>query len=69
MKVWKYVQIKSLREARKDEVVCACYPSPIKNVSGNKAEEKIKLAAKDAKAGKCKLLIWREVETQHLVCE
>ena len=61
-KLWKYVEIKSLKEAKKDEEVCACYPTPGLNVAGKKNEPKIKEAVKDAKAGKCRLLIWREVE-------
>ena len=59
--MWRYVTIKNLKEAKKDEVVCACYPESRKNVSGKKTEEKIIKAAKDAKMGMCKLIIWREV--------
>ena len=61
-RIEKYVQIKTLRHAKKDEIVCACYPKPIKNVSGKKHETKIQVAAIDAKDGKCKLFVWREVE-------
>lgn len=63
-KIWKYVRINSLKEAKKDEKVCAVYPSPIKNTSGKKTDEQIKKAAKDAKEGKCKLVIWRECEDE-----
>ena len=59
---WRYVEIEKLSEAKKDEVVCASYPTSYKNVAGKKTEEKMKIAAKDAKAGKCRLLVWRECE-------
>ena len=45
--MWKYVEIKSLKEAKKDETVCAFYPNPAKNISGKKSEECIKEAAKN----------------------
>lgn len=61
---WKYFEIKKLSEAKKDERIVASYPNPGKNVAGKKTEEKIKQAAKDAKAGKCELLVWREFEKQ-----
>ena len=57
----KYVQIKNLKEAKKGETIFTSYPNPSKNVSGKKHEEKIINAAKDAKEGKCRLLVWREV--------
>lgn len=62
-KLWRYVQLKNLREVKKDERICACYPCPVQNTSGKKTDENIIRAAKDAKEGKCKLLVWREVET------
>jgi hypothetical protein len=64
-KIWKYIEIKSLREAKKDEKIVAYYPNPMQNRDGYKTDECIKLALKDAKQGKCKLLIWREVEDEN----
>ena len=60
-KIWKYVELTSLEEAGPNENVCASYPSPIKNVSGKKNDEKMLAAQEDAKAGKCRLLVWRKV--------
>lgn len=60
--LWKYVEIKSLDEADKNEDVCAIYPNPSKNVSGKNTEEKMKIAESNAKAGKCRLLVWRGEE-------
>lgn len=56
----RYIEIKELSEAYKDEEVCALYPNPAKNVAGKKTEDKMKEAEKDAKDGKCRLLVWRE---------
>jgi hypothetical protein len=64
-KVQKYVEIKSLKEAKKNEKICASYPNPSKNVSGYRTDDCIKHALKDAKNGECKLLVWREVEVWH----
>ena len=61
-KIWKYVTIKSLEEAKEDEEVCAYYEDPRNNVAGKKTEEKMKIAEEEAKEGKCKLLVWRECE-------
>ncbi len=61
-KLWKYVELKSLSEAGPDEKVCTSYYSPSRNVSGKKTEEKMLAAEKDAQAGECRLLVWREVE-------
>lgn len=63
--IWKYVEIKKLTEAKKDETICASYPRPTSNVSGKRSEEKIKKAYKDAKQGKCRLLVWREVDEEN----
>ena len=59
---WRYVEIKGLHGAKKDEKVCAVYPNSYKNVSGSKTDEKMKKAAEDAKKGKCKLVVWRNCE-------
>lgn len=59
----KYVQIYELSEAAEDEIVCGCYPEPYKNVSGKRNEERMLKAEKDAKEGKCKLLVWRTSST------
>lgn len=59
--MWRYEEIKYLKEVKKDEEVCAVYPESHKNVAGKKTQEKVKKAANDAKAGKCKLIVWREV--------
>lgn len=61
-KIWKYVKLNRLGAAKKDEIVNACYPNPAKNVNGKKDSPQIIAAAQDAKEGKCKLLVWREVE-------
>ena len=61
-KIWRYVQINSLKQTRKDEKVCTCYPNPAKNTEGYKTDDNMIAAEKDAKAGKCKLLVWREVD-------
>lgn len=63
-RVEKYVQITNLKEANRNETICASYPNPSKNVSGKKTDEKMKIASKDAKQGKCRLLVWREVEIE-----
>ena len=63
--MWKYVEVKNLSEAENFEKVCALYPSPIKNTSGKKTDENMKKAEKDAKEGKCRLLIWREVKEEN----
>lgn len=60
--IQKYVEIKKLSEAKKDETVVASYPTPYKNVSGKKTDKKIKEAYEDARKGKCKLLVWREID-------
>ena len=57
----KYIQIYSLSEAMDNETVCACYPHPQKNISGRKNEERMLNAEKEAKEGKCKLLVWRTI--------
>lgn len=57
----KYIQIYSLSEAMDNETVCACYPHPSKNISGRKNEERMLNAEKEAKEGKCKLLVWRTI--------
>ena len=59
----KYIEIKNLDEAEADEVICASYPKPYKNVSGSKDDDKIIIAAKDAEKGKCRLLVWRNVKS------
>lgn len=61
-KIWKYVTIRSLEEAKEDEEVCAYYEDPRNNVAGKKTEEKMKIAEEEAKEGKCKLMVWRECE-------
>lgn len=60
--IWKYVEIQKLSEAKNDETICASYPTPCKNVAGKKKEEKMKKAYRDAKQGKCRLLVWRCVD-------
>ena len=60
--MWRYVEISNLSQAKKDEEVCAVYPNSDKNVAGKKSEEKMKIAAKGAKDGKCKLVVWRECD-------
>lgn len=62
MGIWRYIKIENLAQAEENEEVCAVYENPMKNVSGSKYSEKMKGAEKDAKAGKCKLVVWREVE-------
>lgn len=59
----KYVQIYKLSEATEDEIVCGYYPEPYKNVSGKRNEKCMLKAEKDAMEGKCKLLVWRTVDT------
>ena len=59
----KYIQIYKLSEATEDETVCAYYPEPCKNVSGKINAECMLKAEKDAMEGKCKLLVWRTVDT------
>lgn len=61
-KIQKYVELKSIRQARKDEKICFSYPSPMKNIDGYKGDDKIKDAIAEHKAGNCKMLVWREVE-------
>lgn len=61
--VEKYVKIQNLRQAKKDEEVCAIYPNPIDNVSGKKTDDKMKIAEKDAKDGKCRLVVRREFQS------
>ena len=63
-KIWKYIQINSLKQARKDERVCAYYPNSAKNTDGYKTDDNMIAAEKDAKAEKCKLLVWREVDDE-----
>lgn len=62
--IQRYVEVKDLRKVKKkkDEIVVVSYPAPYKNVSGKKSDKKIKEAYKDAQKGKCKLLVWREVD-------
>lgn len=58
----KYIQINALSEATDDEIVCACYPQPSKNLSGRKNSSCILEAEKDAMDGKCKLFVWRSLD-------
>ena len=60
--VEKYVEIKSLDEAAETETVYVAYPDSIKNTAGTKKSEKVLNALKDAKEGKCRLLVKRMVE-------
>ena len=59
---WHYEQIKSLKQARKDERIVACYDYPGKNFTAYKDDERLKEAVEDSKQGKCKLLVWREFD-------
>lgn len=60
MGIWRYIQIKSLEQAEENEEVCAVYENPMKNTSGMKNSAEMKAAEKDAKDGKCELVVWRE---------
>ena len=64
MKKWKYVQVKTLKEIQKNEIVNVCYKESYKNFTGYKTDEKIKEALKDSRQGLCKLLVWREVNDE-----
>lgn len=61
-KVFKYVPIKRVSYAKKDEEINFIYPSPIHNNCGKKDDIKIKQNIQDFKDGKCKMMVWREVE-------
>ncbi len=63
-KIWKYVRLASIRQVKKDETICFYYPHPCNNFTARKEEEEAKRGASDAKAGKCKILVWREVEVE-----
>ncbi len=62
MKIQKYIEIKDLSEARDDEYICVMFADSSKNYTGKKTDELMKSAIADAKLGKCKLLVWREVD-------
>lgn len=62
MYIERYVEIKNLDEAGDDEIVCAHYPSPMKNTCGKKTGQNMIKAEKEATEGKCRLLVWRRVE-------
>ena len=65
----KYIRINELNEAEDNEEICALYPSPDENRSGYKTDEHMINAEKDAKEGKCKLLVWRKVDKQYKLTE
>ena len=53
---------KEVDNAKKDEKVVGYYPDPQNNTEGYRFEKKMQKVENDAKAGKCRLLIWREKE-------
>ena len=63
MVIEKYIEIKTLEEARDGETIIASYPKQYLNVSGYKDEPKMKEHEESARMGKCKLLVWRKVNT------
>ena len=40
--MWRYEEIKNLKEVKKDEEVCAVYPESYKNMAGKKHRKKSK---------------------------
>ena len=60
MGIWRYIQIENLEQAEENEEICAVYENPMKNTSGMKNSAEMKAAEKDAKDGKCELVVWRE---------
>lgn len=64
MLIEKYVEIKTLEEARDNEKIVASYPKQYLNVSGYKNEPKMKECEENARLGRCKLLVWRKVNSE-----
>ena len=62
MLIEKYIEIKTLKEARDDEMIVASYTKQYRNVSGYKDEPKMKEHEENARLGKCRLPVWRKVK-------
>ncbi len=58
-KVWRYVEISSVTEAEPGERICASYKNPARNFAAQADDERWPEAEQDAKAGACRLLVWR----------